>query len=145
MERCALRCSVGWAAASGVWAAAGALPGFERLDQLADPVDDAEDPVNKGQVRRALARANFGQRILGRVAESGEARKVEKAAIALHSVNEAEDLVEPLAVAGRGFPGNDLTPQRLEHVARLGNEVVDQFVHDPLPPVAREGLMGRRW
>jgi hypothetical protein len=32
-------------------------------------------------------------------------------------VDEAENLVEPRAVVGRGFPGDDLAAQRFEHLA----------------------------
>ena len=83
-------------------------------------------------VRAALAGTDLGEHVLGGMAELLQARQDEEAAIALHGVDETEDLVEPLAIAGIAFPGDDRTGQRLEHVARFREEVVDQCVHGPV-------------
>jgi hypothetical protein len=63
------------------------------------------------------------------VAQRLQPRQIEEAAIALDGVDEAEDLVEPGAVPRRGFPGDDLATDRLEHLARFGDEFIEQIVH----------------
>ena len=103
--------------------------GLERLDELADPVDHGEHGVDQRAVGDALARADLGQRALGGMAQLLEPRQVEEAAIALHGVDEAENLVEPLAVVRRGLPRDDRAGQGLRHVAGFGDEVVEQLVH----------------
>ena len=91
---------------------------------------------------RYVRGATFGQRILRRVAERFQAREVEEAAIAFDGVDEAENGIEPGAVFGRGFPGDDLSAQRLEHLAAFGNELGNQVVHRrAVPPPLR----GRLW
>ena len=109
--------------------AAERLAGLERLDQLADPVDHRQHAADQARVGGAAAGPDLGQHILGGVAQLLEARQVEEAAIAFDGVDEAEDLVEPGAVGRIGLPGDDLARQRLQHVAGLREEVVDQFVH----------------
>ena len=91
-----------------------------------------------------------GQRILGGMAERFEAREIEEAAIALHRVDEAEDAVEPRAVVGLGFPGDDLAAQRFQHFPAFGHEIGNQIVHCVRRPRAlsrsalcRQGLMPR--
>ena len=75
-----------------------------------------------------------------------EARQIEEAAIALDGMDEAENLVEPLAVAGFGFPGDDGAGQGLQHVAGFREEIVDQVVHGPFVRMRRApGLMGSQW
>jgi hypothetical protein len=63
------------------------------------------------------------------VAERLEAREFEKSAIAFDGVDEAEDGIEPGAVVGLRFPGNDLAAQSFEHLAALGYEIGNQVVH----------------
>ena len=79
----------------------------------------------------ALAHAgpDLGQRALGGVTQLREPGQIEEAAIALHGVDEAENLVEPLAVARMRLPRHDRPGKGLQHVARFGDEVVDQLVH----------------
>ena len=89
----------------------------------------------------ALAGADVGERILGGMAELLEARQIEEAAIALHGVDEAENLVEPLAVGRIRLPRDDRAGDRLQHVARFGDEIVDQLVHGA-PDV--DGVMAER-
>ena len=55
--------------------------------------------------------------------------KFEEAAIALHRVDEAEDAIEPRAVVGLGFPGDDLAAQGFEHFAAFGYEIGNQVIH----------------
>ena len=82
----------------------------------------------------AAAGANVGQRVLGGVAQRFEAREFEEAAIALHGVDEAEDAIEPRAVVGLRFPGDDLAAQGFEHFAAFGYEIGDQIVHRRVAP-----------
>ena len=63
------------------------------------------------------------------MAERFEPRKFEEAAIALHGVDEAEDRIEPGAVVGLGFPGDDLAPQRFQHFTAFRHEIGNQIVH----------------
>jgi hypothetical protein len=44
-------------------------------------------------------------------------------------VNEAENTVEPRAVVGLRFPGDDLAAQGFEHFAAFGYEICNQIVH----------------
>ncbi len=103
--------------------------GFDCRDHLADAVDDREHGADQRSVGLAAAGADVGKRILGGVAERLQAREIKKAAIAFDGVDEAEDAIEPRAVVGRGFPGDDLTAQRLEHFPAFGNEVGNQVIH----------------
>ena len=89
------------------------FPGLERLDELADPVDHGEHGVDQGGVGDAVAGAHLGERALGGVAQLLEPRQIEKAAIALDGVDEAENLVEPLAVVRRRLPRDDRAGQGL--------------------------------
>ncbi len=112
--------------------------GLERQRELADAVDHREHGVDHAGVGLARPRPDLGQRPFGGVAQQFEPRQIEEAAIALDGVDEAENLVEPLAVARMRLPGDDRARQGLQHVARLGDEVVEEFVHG-------EELMGKRW
>jgi hypothetical protein len=103
---------------------------FERLRQLADPVDDGENGADEAGIGGTAAGADLGEHVFRGVAELLESRQIEEAAIALHGVDEAEDLVEPCAVAGLALPGDDGAGQGLQHLARLGQKFVDQIVHD---------------
>ena len=96
------------------------LARLDRGDHLADPVDDGEHGADERMIGRAAPGAAIGERVLGGVAERFEAREVEEAAIALHGVDEAENAVEPRAVVGACFPGDDLAAQRFEHFAAFG-------------------------
>src|SRR5687767_7642237 len=85
----------------------------------------------------AASGADVGKRILGGVAERFKAREFEEAAIAFDGVDETEDGIEARAVVGRGFPGDDLAPQRLEHLPAFGYEIGNKIVHRRLgPPTA---------
>ncbi len=75
------------------------------------------------------AGADIGERILGGVAQRLEPREFEEAAIALHRVDKAEDAIEPRAVVGLGFPGDDLAAQSFEHFAAFGYEIGNQVIH----------------
>ena len=91
----------------------------------------ARTALTSARVRTPLALADRGERILGGVAEGLDPRQVEEAAIALHGVDEAEDLVEPRAVVRRRFPGDEAARQRFQHLSRLGDEFVEKIVHGP--------------
>ena len=103
--------------------------GVDRLDQLADPVDDREHGVDQRGIGRALAVAHCGEHVLGGVAQPGEPRQIEKAAASLHRVDEAENRIEPRAVGRIRFPRDDLARERLQRLARLGDEFLEQIVH----------------
>ena len=94
----------------------------------------------------AAAGADVGQRVLGGVAQRLEPREFEEAAIALHGVDEAEDAIEPRAVVGLGFPGDDLAAQRFEHFPAFGYEIGNQVVHRRRAPLSAgcRGLMPAR-
>ncbi len=94
----------------------------DRLDDLADPVDDAEHRVDERGIGGAFAVAYRGEDVLRRVAQPGEARQVEKAAASLDGVDEAKDRIEAPAIRRCGFPRDDLAGDRLQRFARLGNE-----------------------
>ena len=106
----------------------------------------ASTALTSGPSGMAAAGANVGERILGGVAQRLEPRKFEKAAIALHRVDEAENAIEPRAVVGLRFPGDDLAAQRFEHFAAFGYEIGNQIVHRRGPPLsaALRGLMPGR-
>jgi hypothetical protein len=83
--------------------------------------------------------------VLGGVAQPGEPRQVEEAAAALDRVDEAEDRIEPRAIARIGLPTDDLTRERLQRLACLGDEFLQQIVHAaPSPPVGERGMARRR-
>src|SRR5215218_9278786 len=63
------------------------------------------------------------------MAERFEPWEFEKAAIALHRVDEAENAIEPRTVVGLRFPGNDLAAQRFKHFAAFGYEIGNQIIH----------------
>ena len=44
--------------------------------------------------------------------------------------------IEPRAVVGLGFPGDDLAAQRFEHFAAFGDEIGNQVVHRRIRPSA---------
>ena len=102
---------------------------FNRCDHLANAIDDAEHGADQRPVGNAAAGADVGKRILGGVAERIKAREFEKAAIALHRVDEAEDGIEPRAIVRRRFPGDDLPAQGFEHFAAFGYEIGNQVIH----------------
>ena len=77
----------------------------------------------------AAAGADVGERVLGGMAQRFEPREFEEAAIAFDGVDEAEDRIEPRAVVGLGFPGDDLAAQGFEHFAAFGDEIGNQIVH----------------
>ena len=118
--------------------AADRYPGLQRLDDLADPVDHGEHRIDQLGVGDPIAGANLGERAFGGVAQLLEPRQIEKSAIALHRVDEAENLVEPLAVLGIRLPCHDRPGQGLRHVAGFGDEIVEQLVHVG-------GAYERRW
>ena len=101
----------------------------------------AEHRADQRAVGLAAAGANVGERVLGGVAQRLQPRKFEEAAIALHGVDEAENAVEPRAVVGLGFPGDDLAAQRFEHFAAFGYEIGNQIVHRRARP--QRWLRGR--
>ena len=98
-------------------------------NHLADPVDDGEDGADQGAVGLAAAGADVGQRILGGVAQRFKAREFEKAAIALHGMDEAEDAIEARAIVRLSFPGDDLAAQAFQHLPAFSYEIGDQIVH----------------
>ena len=100
-----------------------------RGDHLADAVDDGEHGADQRPVGMAAAGADVGERILGGMAQRLEPREFEEAAIAFDGVDEAEDGIEPRAVVGLGFPGDDLAAQRFEHFPAFGDEIGNQIVH----------------
>jgi hypothetical protein len=103
--------------------------GFDRRNHLPDAVNDGEHGADQRRVRLAAAGADIGKRILGRVAQRLEPWKLEEAAIPFDGVDEPENGIEPCAVVGIRFPGDDLAAQRLEHFPRLRDEIGNQVVH----------------
>ena len=63
------------------------------------------------------------------MAQGGEARQIEEAAIAFDGVDEAEDRIEPRLVPRRRLPRNHLPGERIEHLPGLSREFLDQVVH----------------
>ena len=133
----------GSSAAISAWSLAGGkfLAGLDRGDHLADAVDDGEHRADQRMIGRAAPGAAIGERVLGGVAQRFEARKIEEAAIALHGVDEAENAVEPGAVVGAGFPGDDLAAQRFEHFAAFGHEIGNKVVHVRAQPRMLFGVL----
>ena len=104
------------------------------------PVSSAwtSSPIRSITASTALTRAVSATRVPARTSASAPSAawlncssrgSSKKPRIALDGVDEAENLVEPLAVVRRGLPRDDRARQGLRHVARLGDEVVDQLVH----------------
>ncbi|MCY1173301.1 hypothetical protein D9M73_134570 [compost metagenome] len=56
------------------------------------------------------------------MAQSREARQIEKTAAAFHRMDEAKDRIEPVAIVRRGFPCDDFARERFERLTRLGDE-----------------------
>ena len=102
---------------------------LDRSDHFADSVDYRQHGADQRLIGGAAAGAAIGQRILGGVAQRFKAREIEEAAIALHSVDKAENAVEPGAIVGACFPGDDLAAQRFEHFAAFGREIGNKVVH----------------
>ena len=102
---------------------------LDGVDHVGDTVDDGEHGRNQRAVRIAATGAAIGQRILGRMAEAGEPREIEEAAIALHRVDEAEDRIDPRAVSRIGLPGDDLAARSFQHFAGLGDKIRQQIIH----------------
>ena len=115
----------------------------DRRDHLADAVDDGEHRADQRAVGLAAAGADVGERVLGGVAQRFQPREFEEAAIAFDGVDEAEDGIEARAVVGRGFPGDDLAAQRLEHFPAFGNEIGNQIVHRRSSPQASRAAVMR--
>ncbi len=78
------------------------------------------------------------------MAESPDPGQVEEAAIALDGVDETKNLVEPGAVVRHGFPGDDLPRERLQHLPRFRDEIVDEIVH-LAPPLSRRTRIRVGW
>jgi hypothetical protein len=51
-------------------------------------------------------------------------------------VDKAEDAIEPRAVVGLGFPGDDFAAQCFEHFAAFGYEICNQIVHRLVKPLS---------
>src|SRR5439155_10065275 len=118
------------------------LPGFDGGDHFGNAVDDPEHRAHQMAVGNAAAGANVGECILGGMAERLKPREFEEAAIALHRVDEAENRIEPRAVVGLRFPGDDFPAQGFEHFAAFGYEIGNQVIHWLVRPPAlvREAL-----
>ena len=101
----------------------------DRLDDLADAVDDRQHRADQRGVGDAQAVAHRGQHVLRGMAEAQQARQIEKAAAALHGVDEAEDRIEPRAVRRHRLPRHDLARQRRKRLAGFGDEFLKQIVH----------------
>ena len=93
-----------------------------RLGQFADPVHDRQHRADGRGIGLAVAGANLRQHILGRMAQFLEARQIEEAAAPLDRVEEAENGVQPLAIARIGLPGDDFARQSLQRFLRFGYE-----------------------
>ncbi len=72
------------------------------------------------------------------MAQRLQPREIEEAAIALHGVDEAKDIIEPRAVVGARLPGDDLAAQCLEHLPAFRHEIGNQVVHMRLRPRPRK-------
>src|SRR4029453_7346190 len=67
---------------------------------------------------------------------------------ALHRMDKAENAVEPRAIVGIGFPGDDFATQRFKHFPALGHEIGNQVIHrrrgptqlELLSPLCRQGV-----
>ena len=110
------------------------LAGFDRRDHLADTVDDRENGADQRSIGLAPAGTNVGERVLGGMAKGLKARKIEEAAIALHGVDEPENVIESRAIVGLGLPGDDLAAKGFEHFAAFGYEIGNQVIHRLRPP-----------
>ena len=126
------------------------LPRLEMLshaaeDVLAD-VRSGNRTADNGLVSAVLAVIDrIGERVLGGVTQLLKARQIEEAAIAFDGVDEAENLVEPGAIARRSLPRHDLAPEGLEHLARFGDEFRKKIVHGA-PSASGDGaLMATGW
>ena len=102
---------------------------FDRVDHQGDTINDGEDSGDQLLVRLTPSGAAIGQRVLGCMAEAGEAREVEEAAIALHGMDEAEDRIEPRAVSRIRLPRDEFAAGSFQHLAGLGDKIRQQIVH----------------
>ena len=117
---------------------------FDGVDHRRDPVDDREHSGHQRFIGLAASGAAIGERVLGGMAEAGEAGEIEEAAIALHRVDEAEDRIETRAVGRIGFPGDEFAAGGLQHLAGLGDEFRQQVVHACARPLSRVRQASRR-
>jgi uncharacterized glyoxalase superfamily protein PhnB len=93
-----------------------------RFGQFGDAVHDTQHRADGSRIGSAIAIADFRQHILGRVAQSLEARQVQEAAAALDRMEEAENSVQPVAIAGVRFPRDDLACQGFQRFLRFSYE-----------------------
>ncbi len=103
----------------------------DRLDDLANAVDDRQHGIDQRRIGGAFARPHALQHVLGRMAQPGEPRQVKEAAASLHRVDEAEDRIESCPVGGVRFPRHDFARQRVERFAGFRDEFLQQIVHCP--------------
>ena len=104
------------------------------LAEAATAGNEVQHGADQGRIGAAATGADVGQRVLGGMAQRFKPRKVEEAAIAFDGVDKAEDGIEPRAVVGLGFPGDDLAAQGLQHFTALGHEIGNQVVHRRIGP-----------
>ena len=102
---------------------------LELAEDLLDPVERREDERD-GLARDRHAVAELAHQGLGRMGQRLEARQAEEAAGALDGVDEAEDVAQDRLVVRVLLEADELDVDRVEMLARLGQELTQQIVHD---------------
>ena len=119
--------------------------GLERLDELADPVDHREHGADQrgvggcGVPARTSASASSAAWLS--CCSRGRSKKPQ---LPLTVWTKRKISSSRSRSLGCGFPRDDRARQRLQHVARFRDEVVDQLVHGSVR-ICADGLMGSRW
>src|SRR3546814_4284209 len=103
---------------------------IDRLDDLADAVDDREHRVDERPIGNARPRSHRRQHILCGMAQPRQPGQIEEAAASLDGVDEAEDGIEAVAIGGIRLPRDDLARERFERLAGFGDEFLWQIVHE---------------
>jgi hypothetical protein len=101
---------------------------LELVEDLLDAVDGGEDERH-GLAGHRHAVAEFAHQGLGRVRKRLESRQAEKSARALDGVDEAEDVVQDLAVVGFLLELHEFDVDRVQALAGFGEEFTQQVVH----------------
>ena len=63
------------------------------------------------------------------MAKIGEAREIEKSAIAFDRMNKTKNGIDARSISRIGFPCDDLAFARFQHFAGFSDEISQQIVH----------------
>ncbi|MNS67194.1 hypothetical protein D3C72_1004390 [compost metagenome] len=106
----------------------------QALDDVADHVHGVEDDRDGGGVHRQRPVAIEAQHVLGGVGHGLQPHQAEEARAALEAVDQAEDVAQQVRVVRRLLEADQLGVHGLDALAGLGDEFVDDVVHDRSPP-----------